>query len=67
MHTLGDAGIVLREENMNDANDDDNSSMTEHVLKHRSDTKPKSSKSTLCSTRAAMELMAYQSQRKQAQ
>jgi hypothetical protein len=45
---------------------DDGSAMTQHVLKHRNYVRPSNSKNTMCSTRAAMESMAYQSQQRQA-
>jgi len=45
---------------------DDDSSMTEHVLNHRSYVKPESCKTTMCSTRAAMEGIAFWSQKQQA-
>jgi hypothetical protein len=45
---------------------DDDSSMTEHVLNHRSYVKPESCKTTMCSTRAAMEGIAFRSQKQQA-
>jgi hypothetical protein len=41
-------------------------SMTAQVLSHRGNIKPVSSKTTMCSTRAAMECIAYCSQKRQA-
>jgi len=45
---------------------DDNSSMMDHVVNHQNCMKPKLSKNTMCSTRAAMKSMAYRSQVQQA-
>jgi hypothetical protein len=45
---------------------DDNSSMTSNIVKHRNYIKPTTSKNTMCSTRAAMESIAYRSQMRQA-
>jgi len=42
---------------------DDDSSMTEHMLNHRSYVKPESCKTTMCSTRAAMEGITFRSQK----
>lgn len=54
------------DEEMTLDSDDAHSSMTEHVLNHRSYVKPESCKTTMCSTRAAMEGIAFRSQKQQA-
>jgi len=65
-HTLAETDNNSEDDSIENSNDDD-LSMTQHVLQHRSCIKPKQSKTTMCSIRAAMELMAYQSQKKQAE
>ena len=63
-----DESKVSAEDNITDSGmgNDDGSAMTQHVLKHRNYVRPSNSKNTMCSTRAAMESMAYRSQQRQA-
>jgi len=65
MLTLSDSNDDCYEENGN-SETDEHSSMTEAVLKHCNYIKPTASKNTMCSTRAAMESIAYRSQKAQA-
>jgi hypothetical protein len=46
---------------------DDNLSTMEQIINHRSYLKPTRSKTTMCSNQAAMESIAYQSQKRQAE
>lgn len=62
MHTLGHSDNETGYDSM-DTIDDEDSSMAGHVVNHRSYFKSKDSKTTMCSTKAAMELMAYQSKK----
>jgi hypothetical protein len=65
MPTLSDSNDDCYEEK-SDSGTDKHSSMTEAVLNHHNYIKPTTSKNTKCSTRAAMESIAYRSQKAQA-
>jgi hypothetical protein len=65
-HVLEDSNIEESTEENNNSGDDD-LSMTAQILTHQNYMKPISSKTTMCSTRAAMESIAYWSQQRQAE
>jgi len=65
-HVLEDSNSAENTEDKNKLGDDD-LSVTAQILTHRNYMKPISSKTTMCSTRAAMESIAYRSQQRQAE